>query len=61
MKIDRTLNGADLTGNELFVAESDDAAFVTRKRPRIGVDYAGHWAKRLLRFYIDGNKFVSKK
>ena len=31
------------------------------KRPRIGVDYAGHWARRLLRFYIAGNPFVSKK
>jgi DNA-3-methyladenine glycosylase len=30
------------------------------KRTRIGVDYAGHWAKRLLRFYIRGNPFVSK-
>jgi DNA-3-methyladenine glycosylase len=32
------------------------------KRPRIGVDYAGrHWARRLLRFYIHGNPFVSKR
>jgi len=30
------------------------------KRPRIGVDYAGHWARRLLRFYVKGNAFVSK-
>jgi len=31
------------------------------KKPRIGVDYAKHWAKRLLRFYIKGNLYVSKK
>jgi DNA-3-methyladenine glycosylase len=30
------------------------------KRPRIGVDYAGAWARRLLRFYIHGNPFVSR-
>jgi DNA-3-methyladenine glycosylase len=30
------------------------------KRPRIGVDYARHWAKRQLRFYIKGNPFVSR-
>lgn len=30
------------------------------KRPRIGVDYARHWARRHLRFYIKGNPFVSK-
>ena len=31
------------------------------KRPRIGVDYAGHWARRHLRFYIAGNPFVSRR
>lgn len=31
------------------------------KRPRIGVDYAKHWARRHLRFYIKGNSFVSRK
>jgi DNA-3-methyladenine glycosylase len=30
------------------------------KRPRIGVDYAKHWAKRHLRFYIKGSPFVSR-
>ena len=30
------------------------------KRPRIGVDYAGSWARRLLRFYIRGNAHVSR-
>jgi len=30
------------------------------KRPRVGVDYAKHWAKRHLRFYIKGNPFVSR-
>jgi len=34
--------------------------FVIAKRPRVGVDYAGHWAKRLLRFYIKGNPWVSR-
>jgi DNA-3-methyladenine glycosylase len=24
------------------------------------VDYAGHWARRLLRFYVRGNAFISK-
>jgi len=31
------------------------------KRLRIGVDYAKHWARRHLRFYIKGNPFVSRK
>jgi len=34
---------------------------VVVKRPRIGVDYAKHWAKRLLRFYVKGSPCVSRK
>jgi DNA-3-methyladenine glycosylase len=62
MGIDKRLNGHDLLSTSFYVA--DDGA-VERppivKRPRIGVDYAGHWAKRLLRFYIAGNPFVSRR
>jgi len=62
MKIDRHLNGHDLLSDEFFVAAGTrDEAFETVKRPRIGVDYAKHWAKRHLRFYIAGNRCVSKK
>lgn len=60
MGIDRSLNGHDLLGNNFFIAEGDGPAFSVTKRPRIGVDYAKHWAKRLLRFYMKGNKNVSK-
>jgi DNA-3-methyladenine glycosylase len=61
MGIDGRLNGHDLVGDELFVADpKDNAAIRIVKRPRIGVDYAGHWARRLLRFYIRGNAFISK-
>jgi DNA-3-methyladenine glycosylase len=62
MAIDGRLNGRDLLGDDLFVADPGAApAIRIVKRPRIGVDYAGHWARRLLRFYIKGNAFVSKK
>jgi DNA-3-methyladenine glycosylase len=61
MKIDRRLNGHDLLSDDFFVAEPDAAeTFTIVKRPRIGVDYAKHWVKRLLRFYIKGNTFVSR-
>jgi DNA-3-methyladenine glycosylase len=40
----------------------DGRAIRIVKRARIGVDYAGrHWSRRLLRFYIAGNPFVSRK
>ncbi len=62
MGIDRGMNGCDLTGDECFLAEPEVAERIRIvKRPRVGVDYAGVWAKRLLRFYIEGNGFVSKR
>ena len=62
MDIDRRLNGHDLLSDEFHIADpGDDAAIRIVKRPRVGVDYAGHWARRLLRFYIKGNPFVSRK
>jgi DNA-3-methyladenine glycosylase len=61
MKIDRRLNAQDLLSDDFYIARPDEAgSFVIVKRPRIGVDYAKHWAKRHLRFYIKGNPFVSR-
>lgn len=62
MHIDRRLNAHDLASEDFYIAEmpgTEPSAIV--KRPRVGVDYAGRWAKRLLRFYIRGNPFVSKR
>lgn len=62
MQIDKSLQGHDLLSDDFYVAEKQpENKFTIIKRPRIGVDYAGHWARRLLRFYIKGNDFVSKK
>ena len=62
MGIDRRLNGHDLLSDDFFVADDGYAArFAIVRRPRIGVDYAGHWAKRLLRFYVKGNAWVSRR
>jgi DNA-3-methyladenine glycosylase len=61
MKIDRRLNAHDLLSDNFFVAQPEVAEkFSIVKRPRIGVDYAKHWTKRLLRFYIKDNPFVSR-
>jgi DNA-3-methyladenine glycosylase len=62
MDIDGRLYGADLLGEEIFVRDAHPPEPIrVVKRPRIGVDYARHWARRLLRFYIRGNPFVSKR
>jgi DNA-3-methyladenine glycosylase len=61
MKIDRRQNGHDLLSNDFFLAEPESTEkFSAVKRPRIGVDYAKHWAKRHLRFYIKDSPFVSQ-
>jgi len=62
MHIDLHLNGHDLVSDDFFIASPLDAGVPKIvKRPRVGVDYAGRWARRLLRFYIRGNSFVSKR
>jgi DNA-3-methyladenine glycosylase len=61
MLIDKRRNGHDLLSDDFYIADPGVAAdFAIVKRPRIGVDYAGPWATKLLRFYIKGNSFVSK-
>ena len=62
MDIDRRLNAHDLTSDNLFITAAPliPSALIVKK-PRIGVEYAGHWAKRLLRFYIKDNRFISKR
>ena len=62
MGIDGRYTGHDLLSEELYVARprKEEPVRIV-KRPRIGVDYAGHWARRLLRFYVHGNAFVSKR
>lgn len=60
MGIDRRLNGHDLRSDDFYIAGEGPAGFRIVKRPRIGVDYAGAWARRHLRFYIAGNPFISR-
>jgi DNA-3-methyladenine glycosylase len=61
MQIDKRLNGHDLLSDDLYIANPPlDEPIAIVRRPRVGVDYARHWAKRHLRFYIKGNPFVSR-
>jgi DNA-3-methyladenine glycosylase len=59
--IDGRLNGHDLLSDDFYIAAPDEPEdFTIVRRPRVGVAYAGPWARRLLRFYIKGHPFVSK-
>jgi DNA-3-methyladenine glycosylase len=61
MRIDRTLNGEDLSANRLWVERPKDPIPPVRigRGPRIGVDYAGAWAKRPWRFFDRASPYVS--
>jgi DNA-3-methyladenine glycosylase len=62
MRIDRQLNGFDLLGNTLFISNFGyEPPGDIIETPRIGVAYAKDWAHKCLRFYIEGNPFVSSK
>ena len=62
MGIDGRLHGHDMLSDAFHIDRpAREAPIRIVKRPRIGVDYAGHWARRLLRFYVHGNPFVSRR
>jgi DNA-3-methyladenine glycosylase len=61
LEITRRDNGLDLTAaGEFYLA--DDGAPPPRRAAskRIGVEYAGAWAARKLRFYVRGDPYVCK-
>lgn len=61
MGIDLSFYGHDLCSDDFFIARSpEDRQFEVVARPRIGVDYAGEWARRPLRFYMKGNPYISR-
>jgi len=61
--ITRGENGLDLCEGPGRIFLADDGAQATRikRSARIGVDYAGAWANRQLRFYVPGHAHVSGK
>lgn len=62
MHIDKHLHGHDLLSEDFYISAMPTVEpFTIVKKPRVGVHYAKYWAKRLLRFYIKGNSFVSKR
>lgn len=62
MAIDRGLDGTDLVrGTRLWIEPGRAIqSHEIRSGPRIGVDYAGPWARRHLRYWIKGNPHVSR-
>ena len=61
LSIDRSLTGHDLSRSPLTLVDSPLLPPLppVARSPRIGVDYAGEWAEKPLRFFIEGNPWVS--
>jgi len=60
LSIDKSLNGADLTGNMLWIEDRKLDVGAIEAGPRIGVDYAGEYKDKPWRFYIGENPHVSR-
>jgi DNA-3-methyladenine glycosylase len=61
LSLDRSLNGIDLCGNEIYVEESKNQNFSVVTTKRVGIDYAEEAKDYPWRFYIEGNEYVSVK
>lgn len=61
LSFDRSFNGIDLCGNEVYVEEGKNERFSIVTTKRIGVDYAEEARDYPWRFYIADNEYVSVK
>ncbi|MPN59655.1 putative 3-methyladenine DNA glycosylase [bioreactor metagenome] len=61
LKLDKSLNGVDLTGDTLYIEDIGYEDFQIVETTRVGIDYAEEARDFLWRFYIKDNKYISKK
>ena len=59
--VDRALNGVDLLDGPVRVEPRSGPPPRISRGPRVGVDYAGPWAGRPLRFWITDDPHVSRR
>ena len=62
MHIDVSINGIDLSGNELFILKKQKLKYNEKilTSPRINIEYAEEDKFKPWRFVLEGNKFLSK-
>ena len=61
LHITRAHNGLDLCGNRLWIEDRGDYPARIEATERIGVEYAGEWARRPWRLIDPDSPFVSRK
>ena len=60
LKVSGSFNKEDLTKSKrIWIEDGPKPKIVFAKR--VGIDYAGKWAKKPWRFYIKNNPFISRK
>jgi DNA-3-methyladenine glycosylase len=60
LSVDRALNGADLVaGRELWLEDDGERPVSIAMSERIGVHYAGEWARKPWRLFVEGDPHVS--
>jgi DNA-3-methyladenine glycosylase len=57
----RAANGIDLTGDVLYLLQDPGPRPRIKRARRVGVEYAGEWKDRLLRFYDAGSDAVTHR
>ncbi len=59
--ITRPMNGLDLTGNRLYLVQDPQYRPRIRRAKRIGIEYAGEWKHRMLRYFDDRSAAVARR
>ncbi|MDD4503990.1 MAG: DNA-3-methyladenine glycosylase [Clostridiaceae bacterium] len=58
--IGKAENGLNLCGSTLYINDAKNEPLNIKTSPRINIDYAEEYKDKPWRFYIEGNKYVSK-
>lgn len=58
--IDKSFSGKDIISDEIFILKKRRKEFNITEAPRVGIDYASDSKDKLWRYYIEGNRWVSK-
>lgn len=59
LNIDRSLDKEILVKEKIYIEDDGFSDFKIVEAKRVGIDYAEEWKDKLLRFYIENNKYVS--
>ena len=59
LNINKSFDKKSLLGDEIYIEDDGFKDYNIVSAKRVGIDYAEEWKDYLLRYYIEGNKYVS--